>query len=103
METERLMTAMAAFAFVVCLMYGLAWIVKRLGLTGAPMLAMGAKRRLKIVEQLAIDPRHKLVIVRRDNKEHLIVMGPGGDTVVESNIPVIDNVVELEQKEAKNG
>ncbi len=103
MESERLMGAMAAFAFVVCLMYALAWLVKRLGLTGAPMLAMGAKRRLKIVEQLSIDPRHKLVIVRRDNKEHLIVMGPGGDTVVESNIPVVDNVIELEEKEVKNG
>ncbi|HYD18091.1 MAG TPA: flagellar biosynthetic protein FliO [Patescibacteria group bacterium] len=95
--------ALAAFAFVMCLMYLLAYVIKRLGL-GGPVMLPGAKRRLKVVEHLAIDPRRKLVIVRRDNKEHLLVLGPGGETVIESNIQLPDNVIELaDQKDVKNG
>ncbi len=74
-----------AFAFVMSLMYLLSWFLKRIGLAGQSMLP-GGKRRLKIVEFLPIDHRRKLVLIRRDNKEHLIVLGPSGETLVESDI-----------------
>lgn len=103
MDNYMLLKAFCAFAFVLSLMYMFSWFLKRIGLAGQSMLP-GVKRRLKIVEHLPIDHRRKLVIVRRDNKEHLLVLGPNGETVVESNIPVIDNVVEMPvQKEASNG
>ena len=41
--------------------------------------------RLAVVESLAIDARHRLVLVRRDDREHLILIGTA-DTVVESGI-----------------
>jgi flagellar protein FliO/FliZ len=44
------------------------------------------KRRLQIVECLAIAPRQRLVLVRRDDCEHLIMIGEGGTCVVERNI-----------------
>lgn len=44
-------------------------------------------RRLQIVETLGIAPRQRLLIVRRDNVEHLIMSGPDGTSVIESNIP----------------
>ena len=103
MDSALLMKTFFAFTLVLSLMFGFAWFLKRIGLSGQSMLP-GGKRRLKIVEFLPLDNRRKLVLVRRDNKDHLIVLGPAGETVVESNIPVIDNVVEMPlNKEVQNG
>jgi flagellar protein FliO/FliZ len=58
---------------------------RRYGLPGIAS-AMGT-RRLAIVETLMIDPRHKVFLLRRDDREHLIVVGPQGASVVEQGIP----------------
>ena len=39
-------------------------------------------RRLKITESLMIDPRRRLIVVRFDDREHLILLSPAGDRVV---------------------
>lgn len=78
----------AAFALVMGLMLGLAWVMKRAGLGGKSFLP-GGKRRLAIVEQLPLDHRRRLMIIRRDDRDHLIIVGPDGHLVVEGNIPVI--------------
>lgn len=43
--------------------------------------------RLAIVEARALSARHRLVLVRRDDVEHLLLIGPERDLVVESGIP----------------
>lgn len=106
METEMLLKTFFAFAFVMALMLGFAWFLKRVGLGGQSMLP-GGKRRLKVVEFLPLDAKRKLVLVRRDNRDHLLVLGPAGETVVEAGIPVADigtenNIVELPAKDVKN-
>ena len=69
-----------------------------LGLVGAAGLAarrfgLGslvkpvASRRLAVVETLMIGPRQRLLIVRRDNVEHVVLSGPDGTSVIESGIP----------------
>ncbi len=75
----------AAFVLVVAAMFALAWILKRAGLAG-PIIKMGAKRRLKVVESIAVDHRRRLVLVRRDDREHLVLLGPDHASVVETNI-----------------
>ena len=103
MDTELSIRALAAFAFVLGLMYLLSFALKKFGAAGTGILS-GSKRRLKIVEFLPLDAKRKLVLIRRDQKEHLFVLGPGGETLVEGNIPApADNVVELVQKDVKNG
>lgn len=69
-----------------------------LGLIGAAALAFrrfaaagagggpGRGRRLGIVETLALDTRHRLVLVRRDDVEHLILIGQTGQIVVEAAV-----------------
>ncbi|RMD87103.1 MAG: hypothetical protein D6807_08505 [Alphaproteobacteria bacterium] len=49
---------------------------------------MGRKgpRRLEIRETLGIDSRHRLILLARDGVEHLILIGPAGDRVIESGI-----------------
>jgi hypothetical protein len=43
-------------------------------------------RRLDIVEHQSIDGRRRLVLVRRDNVEHLIMTGGPVDVVIETGI-----------------
>lgn len=43
-------------------------------------------RRLAIIETLPVDPRRRLLLVRRDGVEHLLLLGPNGDRLVESDI-----------------
>lgn len=76
-----------AFIFVLGLMGGLWLILKRMNLNG--MQAVGTKRRLKIVESLMLDSRHRAVLLQRDDKEHLVILSPTGETVVETRIEAI--------------
>lgn len=88
MDTVLLLKFAAAFAFVLSLMLGLSWLLKKLGTPGGGALGRKTdKRRLRVVESLQIDPRRRLVLVRRDDREHLLVLGHEGETVVEAGIP----------------
>ena len=75
----------AAFVFVIGLMLVVAWLVKRAGFAG-PILRAGQKRRLAVLESQAIDHRRRLVLVRRDGVEHLLLLGPDHALVVEGGI-----------------
>ncbi len=74
----------AALVFVLALMGGLALMMRKFG-GGHPMTAPH-KRRLKVVESLTIGPKHKAVLIKRDDKEHLVVLGANSELLVESNI-----------------
>lgn len=49
-------------------------------------MGRGRNPRLAIIDALAIDSRHRLVLIRRDNVEHLILTGSSANLVVESSI-----------------
>lgn len=83
MDSEYLRFVLALI-LVLGLILLLAWALRRFGFGG--MARHGGKRRLQILESLAIDPRHRLVLVRRDDTEHLLMLGPTNDFVVESGI-----------------
>ena len=59
-------------------------------LTGEPIAGnfFGPKpeRRLSLVEQTSVDNRRKLLLVRRDGVEHLIMTGGPVDLVIETGI-----------------
>lgn len=86
METEMILKFVAGLLVVLALMGLLAltlrwWNEKR----GFKPL-MGKDRRLKIVEVLLIDTKHKAVLLQRDDTEHLVILGTTSETIVESNI-----------------
>lgn len=43
-------------------------------------------KRLDVVDQANVDGRRRLVLIRRDNVEHLIMTGGPVDVVIETNI-----------------
>jgi len=89
-ELPALLKMLLALIFVLGLMGLLALALRQFGLSGR-MRAVGAKTRLKIVESLPIDTRHRLVILQRDDVQHLVIFGPNGETVVETDIAPLDN------------
>lgn len=46
----------------------------------------GRKHRLQIVDAAAVDDRRRIVLVRRDDVEHLVMIGGGNDFVIERGI-----------------
>lgn len=91
MEGPDILRFFMALIFVLSLMGGLWLVLKRLGLNGPLMVAPGTKRRLKIIEALPLDARRRVILLRRDNKDHLVILGPTGETVVETGITVDEN------------
>jgi len=78
-----------ALGFVLVLIAGLAALVRRSGFGNRLALttAGGGERRLALVEVRPLDAKHKLVLLRRDDREHLVLLGTGGDLLIESGIP----------------
>jgi flagellar protein FliO/FliZ len=76
-----------AFVAVLALIGGAAWLVRRFANNrlGANT-ARGRMPRLAVIDAAAVDGRRRLVLVRRDNIEHLLMIGGPSDIVVETNI-----------------
>lgn len=84
MEPLELARAAAALAAVLGLVGLLAWLARRLGLhrrLGGPTGA-----RLALVEQRWLDARTRLLLVRRDEVEHLLLLGAGPPLLIEAGI-----------------
>jgi flagellar protein FliO/FliZ len=74
-----------ALAAVLALIGVLAFAARWLGF--APRVtALRGRRRLAIVEVIALDAKHRLVLVRRDAVEHLLLLGATQSAVVERGI-----------------
>lgn len=76
---------LGALVLVVALIFALAWVAKRLGFGGRLATARG-KRRLGVQEVLSLDNKRRLVLLKRDGVEHLILLGLNDDVVVETGI-----------------
>ncbi len=78
------MIALASVAMVA------AAFVARGYMTGKPitgaLFAPKAEKRLSVVEHASVDGRRRLILIRRDNVEHLIMTGGPVDVVVETGI-----------------
>jgi len=74
-----------ALVLVLGLVGAAALAARRFGLAG--LVKPMATRRLSVVETLTIAPRQRLLIIRRDGVEHLVLSGPDGTSVIESGIP----------------
>jgi hypothetical protein len=75
-----------AFVFVLLLIGAAAWLVRRFGVTHAESPSRGRQPRLAVIDFASVDGRRKLIIIRRDNVEHLLMIGGPSDVVVETNI-----------------
>jgi hypothetical protein len=81
------LTFLFAFIAVLALIGVAAWLVRRFANNrlGANT-QRGRMPRLAVIDAAAVDGRRRLVLVRRDNVEHLLMIGGPTDIVVEPNI-----------------
>ncbi|RWX75488.1 flagellar biosynthesis protein FliO [Neorhizobium lilium] len=83
----RLVIAVIGVAIGLVCLIGILWLLR--GRNGpSPFVRGGRNRnpRLQVLDAAAVDTRRRLVLVRRDDVEHLIMIGGPTDIVVESGI-----------------
>jgi flagellar protein FliO/FliZ len=83
MDLLNTLKAIAALGFVLGLLLGGAWLLRkygsRIGLKTGQMSA-----DLKVLEWRSLDMRRKLAVVKWGEKEHLLCLAPTGDMVIAS-------------------
>src|SRR5262244_3790476 len=81
------LTFIFVFVAVLALIGLAAWLVRRFASNrlGANT-QRGRMPRLAVIDAAAVDGRRRLILVRRDNVEHLLMIGGPSDIVVEPNI-----------------
>lgn len=87
MDFETILRFALALAFVLGLLLLLAAAARRWNWASRAMPARG--KRLGVIEITAIDGKRSLALVRRDGTEHLLLLGPHGDLVVERSAPAL--------------
>ncbi len=87
MGPEGYLRFLLALIFVIALIGVAAMLARRMGL-GFPIQASKGRgeRRIGVVEVAPLDGRRRLVLVRRDDVEHLLVVSPNSETVIETGI-----------------
>jgi len=81
------LTALFALGIVVVLIVLGVWLLKLL-FNVSSNAGRGRNRRLAVIDSLALDQKRQLLIIRRDNVEHLIITGGPQDVVIETGIVV---------------
>ena len=75
------------FVIVVLGLLALAfWLLRQFGGGRVSGTTRGRQPRLAVIDQATVDSRRRLVLIRRDNVEHLLIIGGPSDVVVEQNI-----------------
>lgn len=81
------LTALFALGAVIVLIVLGVWLLKLI-FKVSTQGPRGRNRRLAIVDSLVVDQKRQLLVIRRDNVEHLILTGGPHDVVIETGIPV---------------
>lgn len=88
-EPAQFIKFFAALLFVIGLMGGLALLMRKFN--DRHSIVSPNKRRLKIKESLTLDARRRLLLIQRDEKEHLVILGANNETVIETGIESTHN------------
>ncbi|KQN90164.1 hypothetical protein ASE95_15870 [Sphingomonas sp. Leaf231] len=76
MDILALSRTLGALLVVLGILAGASWAVRRYDLRLPGARGTAPDRRLAVVERLAIDTRHTLMIVRVDQLDHVLLLGP---------------------------
>ena len=83
---SRFLLAAGGVGIALLVLIGILWILR--SRAPSPFVRGGRNRqpRLQVLDAAAVDARRRLVLVRRDGIEHLIMIGGPTDIVIESGI-----------------
>lgn len=103
MDAYTLMRTLGSLAVVLGLLAGALWIVRRYDIRLPGRVSSGGGRRLEVVERTTLDSRRSIALLRRDGREHLILLTPEGNMMLEAGIirDDIDHAAEAARLEAE--
>jgi hypothetical protein len=91
-QGATLLTAIIIVAVALLALVGVFWLIRN---RAASTFIRGGKNRqprLAVLDATAVDTRRRLVLIRRDDVEHLVMIGGPTDIVIESRIARHDNL-----------
>lgn len=99
MDQIDLLRYFAALLIVLGLLGGFAVVARRAGWTGAlpglgGLAPRPSDRRLAVREALVLDPRRRVVIIRADDTEHVLLLGAERELLLDSRPARPDPVFE---------
>lgn len=75
-----------ALGIVLAMLAGALWVVRRYDIKLPGRVSGTGRKRVELVERLAVDAKRSIALIRRDGCEHLILMGPEGHITLETGI-----------------
>lgn len=76
--------SLLALMFIVGIIMLMGWVARRYGLDSGA-LANLKQRRLSIVESLPVAGKRRLMVLKRDDKEYLVLVGGEHDLLLDSD------------------
>lgn len=102
-EDNQIITILIALGLVLVLIVLGVWALKLI-MRASNSVGRGRNRRLAVIDSAAVDPKRQLVLIRRDNVEHLIMTGGTHDLVIENGIePPAESIKPARQKRSLPG
>lgn len=56
-----------------------------------------APKQLSVIETLTLDTKRRLVLIKRGNQGHLLLLSPQGDVTIEQNIALNHDIVSIKK------
>lgn len=84
MDTIGILRALGALLLLLGILAGALWATRRFDLRLPGRMGHRSETRLQLVERLSIDQRRSAVLIRCDDREHLIIVAPEGHVMVSS-------------------
>jgi flagellar protein FliO/FliZ len=77
-----------ALLFVIGLIGGFALIAKKIGMGNRGPTSRGRGNRLSIIESMPVDAKRRVVLIRCDNKDYMLLLGGVTELLIEDKLPV---------------
>lgn len=84
METDFYLRPLLALSFVIGMIFVAGAILRRISPVRS-FFGKPAMPRLEIVERLGLDTRRQLVLIRYNDREHLVLLGQNNDLLIDAH------------------
>jgi flagellar protein FliO/FliZ len=86
MDITALLRTLGGLGVVLGMLGAALWIVRRYDIALPGRIGARTGRRMELVERVALDAKRAVVLLRRDDHEHLFLLAGDQATVIESRI-----------------
>lgn len=96
-----LLSAIVIVAVALLALFAVVWLYRRRSPSTFVRGGRARQPRLAVLDAAAVDTRRRIVLIRRDDVEHLVMIGGPTDVVIESRIITADEAAETPASEAR--